>query len=246
MSKAPAFQFYPADWRKDPALQMCGMVTQGIWINLLCVMWEQPERGKISGDLGQFCRLLGCSKDEFEIFLRENETQNFATVTFCNEIVTVINRRMYKEDRERKANHKRVLRHRAKNEMPLKRESNALVTSLSSSSSSSSYNNTQANMLSESEGVACKFSIDEVKAHAVLVGITTEQAENFYNYYNSQGWLKANKLPVVDLVSQMVTWKNNQFRFEAKNGTRKSKDSIKTGVESFADQQSNYGTEIHN
>lgn len=138
MAKQPAFQFYPGDWLKDTELHMCSMTTQGIWINILCRMWEQKERGKIVGTTDSFCRLLGCSKDEFQKFLSENEVQNFANVTVCNDFVTVINRRMYQEDRRRKSVYNRVLQHREKNETEKKRFCNAKVTPPSSSSSSPS------------------------------------------------------------------------------------------------------------
>lgn len=47
MSKAPAFQFYTGDWRKDPAVQSLDHEHKGIWIDLLCIMWDSPERGRL-------------------------------------------------------------------------------------------------------------------------------------------------------------------------------------------------------
>jgi len=43
--KAPAFQFYPADWRKDPAVQALDFFSRGVWIEVLCLMHESNERG---------------------------------------------------------------------------------------------------------------------------------------------------------------------------------------------------------
>lgn len=43
--KAPAFQFYPADWRKDPAVQALGYFERGVWFEILCLMHESNERG---------------------------------------------------------------------------------------------------------------------------------------------------------------------------------------------------------
>ncbi len=47
----PAFQFYPADWRKDLGLQACSMAAKGLWIDLLCIMHESENYGflEISG-----------------------------------------------------------------------------------------------------------------------------------------------------------------------------------------------------
>lgn len=43
--KSPAFQFYPADWRKDPGVQALGYFERGVWLEILCLMHESSERG---------------------------------------------------------------------------------------------------------------------------------------------------------------------------------------------------------
>jgi hypothetical protein len=43
--KRPSFQFYPADWRKDPALRACSIEARGFWIDLLCIMHESENCG---------------------------------------------------------------------------------------------------------------------------------------------------------------------------------------------------------
>lgn len=43
--KMPAFQFYPADWRKDPGVQALDFHERGIWFEILCFMHESSERG---------------------------------------------------------------------------------------------------------------------------------------------------------------------------------------------------------
>lgn len=43
--KRPAFQFYPADWRKDLELGACGYIARGIWFEMLCVMHEAQPYG---------------------------------------------------------------------------------------------------------------------------------------------------------------------------------------------------------
>jgi hypothetical protein len=46
--KRPAFQFYPADWRSDIALTLCGHVARGIWLEMLCVMHEGSPYGHLA------------------------------------------------------------------------------------------------------------------------------------------------------------------------------------------------------
>lgn len=43
--KRPAFQFYPADWRKDLELQSCSIAARGLWHEMMCVMHEAEPYG---------------------------------------------------------------------------------------------------------------------------------------------------------------------------------------------------------
>lgn len=45
--KRPAFQFYPADWRKDLELQSCGIAARGLWHEMMCVMHEAEPYGHL-------------------------------------------------------------------------------------------------------------------------------------------------------------------------------------------------------
>ncbi len=131
MNKRPSLQFYPADWLKDPDLQMCSMNTIGIWINLVCRMWESKEEGIIRGKPGEIALLIGAKPSEFKQFLREALDHKFADVTKSNSVVTIICRRMNKVFLEREGVKKRVKEHRA-------RRGNENVTKHSSSSTTSS------------------------------------------------------------------------------------------------------------
>jgi hypothetical protein len=46
--KRPAFQFYPADWRKDPALSTCSLAARGLWVEMLCIAHESETYGVLS------------------------------------------------------------------------------------------------------------------------------------------------------------------------------------------------------
>jgi hypothetical protein len=132
MGKAPAFQFYVRDWLSDPQLRMASHVAKGIWIDLLCFMWEAPDRGKLTGEPSELARMVGASNGDFDIFLSEAKRLKFADVTFGNTNVTVQNRRMVREQKTRDATRLRVEKHRSN------APSNDGVTVPSSSSSSSS------------------------------------------------------------------------------------------------------------
>ena len=62
--RLPAFQFYPADWRKDPGVQSLDYETRGIWWEIICLLHESDERGVLllNGKPmpeDALCRLLG-------------------------------------------------------------------------------------------------------------------------------------------------------------------------------------------
>lgn len=202
MNKRPAFQFYPADWRKDPQLQMCDMATQGIWINLLCCMWESDEVGKVIGTWEDFARLLGIPIADFKRFYLQAKRHKFADVTNSDGVVTIINRRIYTAFLERE---------RAKRGMRKTREHRRYkqVTPHSSSSTSSS----KKESIKKESPPPRIWSLEDVKTAAVQVGLTEQQAKTYYNHYDGQGWLKGNGLPITNLLSAMTEWRNNEYRF---------------------------------
>lgn len=112
MGKNPAFQFYPNDWLGDNQLQMASTVTKGVWIQLLCRMWWSDTRGRIEGTREELCKIALCTMGEIETFLCDAVTLKFASVTLDNKNVTVVNRRMEREEQARKSNVARQARYR--------------------------------------------------------------------------------------------------------------------------------------
>ena len=47
MNRSPAFLFFPADWRKDPGVQALDYFDRGVWFEILCIMFESEQRGKL-------------------------------------------------------------------------------------------------------------------------------------------------------------------------------------------------------
>lgn len=92
---------------KDPAVGMLSPAARGIWMDLLCVMHENDRCGAICGNTQQLARLARCSTDEMAGALNEFGLCKTASVTDSNGIVTVINRRMEREHKERMDNAKR-------------------------------------------------------------------------------------------------------------------------------------------
>ncbi len=43
--KLPSMQMYPGDWLKDAGLRLCSPAARGVWIDMLMLMFECPQRG---------------------------------------------------------------------------------------------------------------------------------------------------------------------------------------------------------
>lgn len=44
-ARKPWFPFYPADWRGDAGLRNCSLAARGLWVEMLAVMHDAPDRG---------------------------------------------------------------------------------------------------------------------------------------------------------------------------------------------------------
>jgi hypothetical protein len=206
MGKAPAFQFYTGDWSKDVELHMMSFQSRGIWIEMLICMWDANERGKLIGTREQLCRLIGCNLEEINTAIQELSVTKTADVTVCYDLVTIINRRMHREENERKLTRSRVKKHREEKE---KRICNAKVTPPSSSSSSSS-------IKKEKKGVFLKPSFDDVSGYcrARKNGIDPKA---WMDHYISNGWM-VGKNKMKDWKAAVRTWEARKK--ENNNGAR--------------------------
>lgn len=136
MPKLPAFQFYPGDWLKDPALSKCEPATRGIWIDAIAAMHENCRSGALVGTPGQLSRVLRCSEAAFMAAVDDLHATNTADVTVCRGIVTLVNRRMAEEAKLRENNRLRQTKHRRGGNVTKK---SRLYSSSSSSSSTSNH-----------------------------------------------------------------------------------------------------------
>lgn len=147
MNKSPAFQFYPGDWMKDPALRSVSLEARGLWMDMLCLMHESIRRGYLQHSTGrpmsheQIARMSGCSPEVCARLLEElEETGVFSR----EEDGTIYSRRMAREAIEKDANAERQRRYYDRNNKKPNGEPNANLTvnltptSHTSSSSTSS------------------------------------------------------------------------------------------------------------
>jgi hypothetical protein len=182
MAKLPALQFYIGDWLKDPKLSMCSPATRGIWIDLICGMHELERSGIITGTYEQLARLCRCTSEEMRAAISELNVTKAADVTECNGNVTVKNRRMQRESKEREDNNKRVRKYRGNDDVTeMKRKCNDSSSSSSSISSSKTAAATCAREAQNSQSngsAAAAFSLSK---------FSLEQCTEYVRFLISQG-----------------------------------------------------------
>jgi hypothetical protein len=92
---------------------MCTPATRGVWMDLLCAMHQSGRSGELRGTTDQIARLARSSTAELTQALTELQTTGTADVTFRNKDVTVINRKMKREAKDRAGTALRVMKHRS-------------------------------------------------------------------------------------------------------------------------------------
>lgn len=127
---APSFPFYPADWIRDTRL--LSPAAKGVWADTLCAMhWSRP-RGRMTSSMVGWARLWGTTVDHAGELLNELVTHTICdSETRDDGNVTLVNRRMAREEAAKESARSRVERFRKK------RSGNAPVTESNSLPSSS-------------------------------------------------------------------------------------------------------------
>lgn len=99
--KLPAFQFYPADWKKDIKVQSLSFEERGIWFEILCLMHESEERGKLvinkkPMDEEMISRLISC---EISLLQQTLKKILFLRVAYKDKNGIIFNKRMVNDEK---------------------------------------------------------------------------------------------------------------------------------------------------
>jgi len=144
VGKMPAFQFYPGDWMKDPCVRRCSHAARGVWVDMLCLMFECSPRGVLGTgssvwSVDDVTAAVGGNADVTRKAIVELVEKCVCSV---DERGAFYSRRMVRDEEDRKSTKVRVAKHRKNGKENISNGScNADVTPMlhrSSSSSSSS------------------------------------------------------------------------------------------------------------
>jgi len=115
LGKLVWFKFYPGDWMKDPELRAVSPGARGLWIDMLCLMFECDRRGYLQFNNGtivtaeHLARMTGSSTDDCTRWLQELETSGVFSRTDNG---CIFSRRMLRDEKERSRIRDAVSKHR--------------------------------------------------------------------------------------------------------------------------------------
>ncbi len=240
--KLPAMQFYVGDWRKDPAVQALSFHDRGVWFEMLCLMFESPERGRLVLKDGvpmpeaALARLLGMERAALRRTLAT--LAEYAVVKVEPHTGILYNRRMVADaelSRKRAACGRLGGNPFLLNQSgypPKNLAANQTPTPSSSpSTSSSKKRKTRARgdegcLKTHADSCSKKFEAplpNEVAAYAESLGGGVD-ADRFCDYYAAKGWL-VGRSPMRDWRAAVRAWKRNAvethpIRFSNAQATR--------------------------
>jgi hypothetical protein len=101
-AKYPWFKFFPADWRADPALRMCGLAARGLWAECMCLMHEAEPYGHliVNGHTvteTMLANLTGAGREQVTELLGELESAGVFSRTRKG---VIYSRRMTRDDKK--------------------------------------------------------------------------------------------------------------------------------------------------
>ena len=236
MSKLPALQFYVGDWRKDPGVQALGYFDRGVWFEILCLMHESDERGKLLLN-GKPMPDTALEK----VLGLDNQTLTSTLTTLLdygvasrNEDGVLICRRMIKDEKLRQirteagkmgGNPNLVKQNATKRQPKVESGVNQILTPSSSSSSSSSSSNKESNtnvLPKKATRIAEDFEPNEAmlkwfhgNTDTRLIDLGSE-SQAFINYWVAKAGKDAAKL---DWQRTWQSWMLNAIKFAKTNKT---------------------------
>jgi hypothetical protein len=108
VAKLPYFPFYPSDWLRDTI--GLSAASRGIWIDILCFLWDAPSRGRLTLPFDVWASRLRLSTASLNPLLSElADAGCFESDADIDGNLTLWNRRMVREEKARKSH---ILRQR--------------------------------------------------------------------------------------------------------------------------------------
>lgn len=222
MSKLPWCKFYHADWTLD--LQDHPLEMEGAWIRICCRIYHSGEMGTLTKTLPEWGRIFDMDEANTIRILRYLQKKKICDVLPClteflpdsKHGITVVSRRIEKEEKEKESNRIKSNRSYAKNKKTAKREA---VLPGSDHDFTGRY---QISELEEDKNPPFNSPQGENKKRKKFVRPTIEEIrtycqergnkigpEKFFDFYESKGWV-VGKSSMKDWKAAIRTWEQKQ------------------------------------
>jgi len=205
-------QFYVGDWRKDPGVQSLNYHDRGVWFEIICIMHESEERGKLllNGAVmpeDALARLLGLDKQILTTTLTTLLT--YGVCSRCEETGAIVCRRMIRDENLRKI--RAEAGKQGGNPVLLKQNSTTKDKQIPTPSTSVSIS------VSSSTKKFIKPTIDELRIFCKEIGHMESDGDAMFYMWESNGW-KNGKADCRD-------WKSGVRRYAAEGWLASQKQS---------------------
>jgi len=230
--KLPSMQFYPGDWLKDPGLRACSPAARGVWMDVLCLMFEAEQRGVLRVKNGSKLRAISIKKLSKSIAgckpkLLQELIDN-GVMRVARKDGAFYSKRLIREELQRRR--KAKAGEKGGKQKVSKTEANTQAKTGSSSSSSTSV---LTNTLSRARARGKSYTIEQVKNAAFLAGVTEQEAEQFYHHFNAQGWVRANGQAIHDLPSAIAYWQQHRHEFKPRASPENQQERTRQRLEAL-------------
>jgi hypothetical protein len=256
--KLPAFQFYPADWRKDPGVQSLSFHDRGVWFEIVCLMHESEQRGKLM--LGgqampesALARLLGLDKQNLTNTL--TTLFEYGVVSRCEHTGALINRRMIRDEKIRKIRAESgkmggnpALLNQNSNQRGNQNPKTMLKQKSTPSSSSSTSSSTSiiikeippnpqgGNVAPVFEKSKSRGTLEELKNYAASIGLPESDGESMWHHWEANGW-KNGSSPSKNWQSGIQKWKSQGWLPSQKPQSKTNKHAGTTNMKNFTGEE---------
>lgn len=205
------FKFYPGDWRKDVELSRVSKSAKGVWIDMLCLMFECPARGILADADGkpwcdeEVAQLIGGPQTQVLTHISELVAKGVAR---RNDRGAIFNARFVRdEQKRRKCSDAGILGGgnptlKGDSKGHSKGDSKGSVKGVakhpldSSSGSGSGFDISGKRVQGETTQTAPEIQAatippksEWVASYMAEIGVPTIEAEKFVDFYQSKGWL---------------------------------------------------------
>jgi hypothetical protein len=221
MAELPWFKFVIAHWMLDRNLAKCSSATRGVWLELIIAMHQDDRSGELRETVDHLAQLARTSTAIMTQALTELQTTKTADVTFRNTIVTVVNRKMKREWKERTSTSLRVKKHRSnKNVTPPETPQSKEVRGKSKEGESNTPADlTKSNLFRQPNIPTLELVISVFKGQ----GGTEEMAKKFFDSNQATGWFLKGS-PITNFINLVPGFISNWNKNETKGSSQQKQN----------------------